>query len=102
MMFIKYLENHLNHQALVCRSIKKKTKHEDNCGVSAREPFLPQAKAIAWLAEPTFLLEIPRTLMVPVVISIKFLAACIAPGISESRPYFYFCHLLLYIINFFF
>jgi hypothetical protein len=42
MMFIKYLENHINHQALVCRSIKK-TKHEDNCGVSAREAFLPQA-----------------------------------------------------------
>jgi hypothetical protein len=100
-MFIKYLENHINHQALVCRSIKK-TKHEDNGDVSAREAFLPQAKAIAWLAEPTFLLEIPRTLMVPLVISIKFLAACIAPGISESRPYFYFCHLLLYIIYFFF
>jgi hypothetical protein len=62
----------------------------------------PSCPKLAWLAEPTFLLEIPRTLMVPLVISIKFLAACIAPEISEPRPYFYFCHLLLYIINFFF
>jgi hypothetical protein len=35
MMFIKYLENHLNHQAQVWRSKKKKT--ENNGDVLARE-----------------------------------------------------------------